>query len=258
MVEILLMNRHLGDLNPIITGCEECEAGHSWSGVRSYTLIHYVVSGKGVFCKGGKEYAVSAGQAFIITPDEMVSYTADKGDPWVYRWIGFDGALSGEFAKLGAVCEIPEEALGVFCHSGNDSPAPEYRIAADLFTLYAALFEPTRTKRHYVRRVKDYVNAMYMQELRVEKIAIQMGLDRRYLSRIFKEKEGLGIGEYIASVRVAHAKEFLKKGTSVGDTALLCGYGDGFTFSKMFKKHEGVSPSVWIKEKNAKNPYPNE
>lgn len=252
MVEILLMNRHLGDLNPLITGSEECSAGHSWSGVRDYTLIHYVVSGKGVFCKDGKDYSLSAGQAFIINPGEKVSYTASVSDPWEYKWIGFDGALTRDFSKLPPVIEIPEEALGVFSHLEADSPAPEYRIAADLFTLYAALFEPTRTRRHYVRRVKDYINAMYMQELRVEKIAEQMGLDRRYLSRIFKEKEGLGICEYISTVRVARAKEFLLEEISVADTAILCGYSDSFTFSKMFKKQEGVSPQEWKKRTNKK------
>ena len=37
------------------------------------------------------------------------------------------------------------------------------KLKADLFKLYAAIFEPKRSSRHYVRRVKDYINAMYMQ-----------------------------------------------------------------------------------------------
>ena len=88
---------------------------------------------------------------------------------------------------------------------------------------------------------------MYMQEIRVEKIAEQMGLDRRYLSRIFKQREGFGMAEYISLVRVERAKAFLAKGHSVGDTAILCGYSDSFTFSKMFKKQVGLSPADWKK-----------
>lgn len=247
MTEILLVNRKFSDLNPIITGCEECAPSHSWAGVRNYTLIHYVVSGEGSFTKNGEQYKVTAGRAFIINPDEMVSYEASDSNPWTYRWIGFDGGLSKDFAKLPAIIEIPEEALSVFGYAEDDGIAPEYRIAADLFKLYAAIFEPKRSSRHYVRRVKDYINAMYMQEIRVEKIAEQMGLDRRYLSRIFKQKEGIGMSEYIACVRVERAKEFLSKGLSVSDTALLCGYSDSFTFSKMFKKQVGLSPADWKK-----------
>ena len=44
MTEILLVNRKFSDLNPLITGTEECSPSHSWAGVRNYTLIHYVVS----------------------------------------------------------------------------------------------------------------------------------------------------------------------------------------------------------------------
>lgn len=247
MTEILLVNRKFSDLNPIITGCEECAPSHSWAGVRNYTLIHYVVSGEGTFTKNGESHKVTAGRAFIINPDEMVSYEASSNNPWVYRWVGFDGRLSKDFEKLPPVIEIPEEALAIFCYAEDDGIAPEYRMAADLFKLYAAIFEPRRSSRHYVRRVKDYINAMYMQEIRVEKIAEQMGLDRRYLSRIFKQKEGIGMSEYIACVRVERAKEFLSKGHSVSDTALLCGYSDSFTFSKMFKKQVGLSPADWKK-----------
>ncbi|MBR5451379.1 MAG: AraC family transcriptional regulator [Clostridia bacterium] len=247
MTEILLVNRKFLDLNPLITGFEECKPSHAWAGVRNYTLIHYVVSGEGTFIKKGEQFKVTAGKAFIINPNEMVKYEASKDNPWVYRWIGFDGGLSGDFAKLPPVIEIPEEALGVFGYAEDDGIAPEYRIASDLFKLYAAIFEPKRSSRHYVRRIKDYINAMYMEEIRVEKIAEQMGLDRRYLSRLFKEKEGLGISEYIARQRVARAKEFLSDGHSVGETALLCGYSDSFTFSKMFKKQVGISPAEWKK-----------
>lgn len=247
MTEILLVNRKFSDLNPLITGTEECSPSHSWAGVRNYTLIHYVVSGEGSFTKNGEQYKVTAGRAFIINPDEMVSYEASDSNPWTYRWIGFDGGLSKDFAKLPAIIEIPEEALGVFGYAEDDGIAPEYRIAADLFKLYAAIFEPKRSSRHYVRRVKDYINAMYMQEIRVEKIAKQMGLDRRYLSRIFKQREGIGMAEYISLVRVERAKAFLAKGHSVGDTAILCGYSDSFTFSKMFKKQVGLSPAEWKK-----------
>lgn len=248
MTEILLVNRGFSDLNPIITGSEECAPGHSWTGVRNYTLIHYIVKGEGTFTKNGESHKVTSGRAFIINPDEMVTYEASKTNPWSYKWIGFDGQLSKDFGKLPPVIELPEEALSIFCYVEDDGIAPEYRMAADLFKLYAAIFEPKRNSRHYVRRVKDYISAMYMQELRVEKIAEQMGLDRRYLSRIFKERMGVGICEYIANVRVDCSKEYLKKGFSVSDTALLCGYSDSFTFSKMFKKREGMSPANWLKQ----------
>jgi len=96
-----------------------------------------------------------------------------------------------------------------------------------------------------VRRVKNYIQAMYMQQVRVERIAQIMNLDRRYLSRLFKEKTGESIQEYLISVRMEAAQKHLKNGASVAEAAQLCGYDDVCNFSKMFKRLMGVSPGQW-------------
>ena len=84
-----------------------------------------------------------------------------------------------------------------------------------------------------------------MYPLRVESIAQMVNLDRRYLSRIFKERVGCSIQEYIIEVRMEQAKHSLEKGTTVAQTARLCGYDDVCNFSKMFKKRFSVSPCDW-------------
>ena len=49
MTTLMLTNRHLRDLNPILAGAENCEPGHAFGpAVRNYTLLHYVASGRGV------------------------------------------------------------------------------------------------------------------------------------------------------------------------------------------------------------------
>ena len=93
LIDVFINNRHLQDLNPLIVGMEQCLPGHSFGpAIRPYTLIHFVMKGKGTLYKRGKEYPVHAGDAFLILPDEITTYTADMDDPWHYQWIGFDGA----------------------------------------------------------------------------------------------------------------------------------------------------------------------
>lgn len=246
--ESLLINRHFADLNPIVHGRENCVSGHTYGpAVRNYTLIHYIVSGCGTYTVGGKSYTVSAGDAFRILPGELTVYSADRDDPWEYRWIGFDGALSERFAELPPVFHVPEHATGVFFFDAETGVGSEYLLAAELFRLYAALFASGSGRHsHYVRRVKDYVHAMYMQEVRVERIAEQMNLDRRYLSRIFKEKTGKSVQEYLISVRIEEAKRCLERGATVSEAAHLCGYEDVCNFSKIFKSRVGVSPRYWL------------
>ena len=124
----------------------------------------------------------------------------------------------------------------------------EYRIAALLFEMYAELFATQKPQNHYVRRVKNYINALYMQPLRVEEIAEKLNLDRRYLSRLFKEKTGITVQEYLIEVRLNEAKKQLENGSSVSQAAQLSGYEDVCNFSKMFKARFGISPGKLKKE----------
>jgi len=247
--ESFLINRHLRDLNPIVHGSENCAPGYTYGpAVRKYTLLHYVESGKGTYTVGGVTYSVSAGEIFRILPGETTVYSADGEDPWYYRWIGFDGALSDRFSELPPVFRPPEGAERLFFCALPDGGGREYLLVSELFLFYAAIFSVSGERNmHYVRRVKDYVHAMYMQEVRVERIAEQMNLDRRYLSRIFKKKTGKSIQEYLISIRMEEAERCLLRGCTVAETARLCGYEDASNFSKMFKSRTGISPAYFAK-----------
>lgn len=241
----LMVNQHLHDLNPLFVGSETCASGQSYGpAVRKYTLIHYVVKGRGRVYKQEGTYDVSAGQAFIIHPAETVTYVADGKDPWRYEWVAFDGELAKKFVELPAVFSFPAGLIREMedCMGGE---LGEYRVAGLLFRMYAQLFEGKSERSDYVRQVKDHVRALYMTPLRVERIAAQIGLDRRYLSRIFKQRVGMTVQEYIVNVRLEESRAYLSEGRTVEETATLCGYEDAGNFSKMFKKRYGLSPKQW-------------
>lgn len=240
------INHRFVDLNPILAGRESCASGKSWGpGLRNYTLIHYVVKGKGVLYKFGKEFHIHAGEAFLIRPGEIITYTADKDDPWHYQWIGFDGQLSLKINELDDVFPFPSHIISEILECINYELC-EYRVAALLFEMYAELMKPHETHT-YIDKVKDYIKALYMQPISVEEIALHVGLDRRYLSRIFRGKTGITIQEYIISTRMKEAKKYLLKGHTVEEAAALSGYEDRSNFSKIFKKNFGISPIEWKK-----------
>lgn len=242
---LLLTNRGLRDLNPVDAGYERCKPGKSFGPhVRKYTLIHYVISGKGTFYARGKAYPVSAGQAFLILPDEVTTYTADVNDPWHYCWIGFDGHLSVAFSRLEAVLDLPGELFAQLIRSVPGVGTPEYRMAAMLFGLYDHLLGDGGTENQHVSRVETYIRSNYMLPLRVEEIAERLNLNRRYLGRLFKEHTGHTIQEFLIEVRMEAASMHLRRGCSVAEAARLCGYEDVSNFSKMFKRRYGIPPAV--------------
>lgn len=241
---LFLTNRNFQDLNPLIAGEEACTGGHSFGpAVRKYTLIHYVLRGKGTLYTRGGVYPVGAGQAFLILPGEVTTYTADATDPWHYRWIGFDGSLSQAFSRLPAVFSWPEDLPYRLPQEESEGGMPEYRLAALLFDLYSRLFSTQTHANHHVRRVENYIRSAYMHPIRVEAIAHQLCLNRRYLSRLFKENTGKSIQEYLICVRLEEAQRYLRQGCTVKEAAHLCGYEDVSNFSKMFKCRFGISPS---------------
>ena len=81
-----------------------------------------------------------------------------------------------------------------------------------------------------------------MQTITVEDIAKMLSIDKRYMSRIFKEKYGKTVIGYLIEIRMKHACELLSEGYSVADTSAMVGYADTFNFSKMFSKYIGMSP----------------
>ena len=242
---LLLTNRGLRDLNPLDAGYERCLPSKSFGPhVRTYKPIHYVLAGRGTFYAHGQAYPVEAGQAFLILPGEMTTYTADSADPWHYCWIGFDGLLSAAFSRLEPVLTLPGELFAPLISAAPGDPAPEYRLSAMLFMLYDRLLADGGSENHHVRRVETFIRSNYMLPLRVEEIAGKLNLNRRYLGRLFKDHTGKTMQEFLIDVRLEAARLHLRRGCSVAEAARLCGYEDVTNFSKMFKRKTGRSPSA--------------
>ena len=246
MHEMMIINQHFKDLNPVLFGRMKCIPGNHFGPViRDYILIHYVENGQGVLYKNNNAYPVHKGQAFIILDGEWVSYVADKNDPWEYRWIAFTGDLAYKYKSLPPVINISNDLFpNAEEHQNNFT---EYILASQLFRMTAELFAQEKQDNQYIRKVKNYIKYSYMNDIRVEEIAKAVSLDRYYLSRIFKKETGKTIQEYLINVRMNHACTFLSEGRSVSESAALCGYFDLSNFSKMFKRIYGVSPTEFQK-----------
>ncbi len=243
------LDRGYTELNPINCGYEACTGGHLGFGLRSYYMIHYIESGTGTLYTKNGEYRLNRGQCFIVKPDENVKYVADEIDPWTYVWIGFTGVLAKKLDTLPSpVAEIPYTAFSMIRALEDRSDTCEEMASAALFMIYADLMSGKPAHPHYVRRTVDTIISLYMTNLSVNNLADQLGLDRRYLSRIFKAYTGMGIQEYIIKVRMQEAEKLLRASYAVALTAGLVGYQDSFNFSKMFKKYYGISPRKYAQE----------
>ena len=177
----------------------------------------------------------------MIRPDESCLYHADEHTPWTYAWIGFWGMQAKKFDKAPDVFPLPPEIFKAMLSVFDKVQNREEWIAGILFRILAEISVPTVQKTP-VETVIHYLSFNYMHAIRIEEIAAIVHLNRKYLARIFKKEIGMTMQSFLVACRMKEATRFLSAGHSVSETAVLTGYGDGFSFSKAFKKYYGQSP----------------
>ena len=232
------------DIAPLFIGAEKCESLHSFGPyVRDCYLLHFCLSGRGVLEDKYGEHEISAGELFIIRPGEITVYTADANDPWEYIWIAFNGELASVFDCGCSVLKYPSETAHRLRDAIKSDITAPYLYVSLLYELIHALFSTTEENYDTLSTLRKYIKYNYMTDIRVGELARSFGFERSYLFRMFKKRYGMGIKEYITSLRMEKARSFLLDGHSVNETASMVGYSDAFNFSKAYKKHFSTSPS---------------
>jgi len=95
--------------------------------------------------------------------------------------------------------------------------------------------------------LRKLIEEHYVDEKQVSFYARQMNISIKRLDVITKEVSSLSISELIQKRILLEAKRELSLGSkSVQDIATSLGYHDPSYFSRFFKKHEGIAPSVFI------------
>lgn len=102
--------------------------------------------------------------------------------------------------------------------------------------------------RDILSDVLDYIDNNYMHKLSLEGIAVKVYVNKFYLSRLFKEKRGENLFDYINKKRIEKSKYYIQKGNKkIYEIADMVGLYDTAYFSKLFKKYTGYSPKEYAR-----------
>lgn len=251
--DVLLSNLKLDNINPVSCGQHYCGRSHCFGpAVRNYYLLHYVVSGEGVFYSHNKEYKLSRGNIFVIRPEEATIYQASSENPWFYRWVGFTSSLDLSITLSKDVIYAPEcdYLFRMMVGVETMNVAKEYYICAKIFELLSLLSHNEETVNNsdsYVEMAKYYIETNYnCFDISISDIADNLNLDRCYFSTLFRKHVGKSPQDYLLDFRLNKAAEMLAIGTlKSGEVGKMCGYPNQFHFSKMFKQKFGVTPSQY-------------
>jgi two-component system response regulator YesN len=96
---------------------------------------------------------------------------------------------------------------------------------------------------HLINQIKQYIRENIYTNLSLEIIAQHVYLNPSYLSKLFKDNQGITIMEYITKVRIEEAKKLLENPQyNIYEISTRLGYTDPSYFSKVFRRYAGVSP----------------
>ncbi|AZS13374.1 helix-turn-helix transcriptional regulator [Paenibacillus lutimineralis] len=93
----------------------------------------------------------------------------------------------------------------------------------------------------------SYVAQNYADyNLSLSTVAEQLSLTPSYVTRYFKNKNGLPLMQYVSRIRIEKAKELLETTNfSIKEIVEQVGFVDENNFSRAFRKREGVSPTKY-------------
>ena len=100
-----------------------------------------------------------------------------------------------------------------------------------------------------IRKVIEYLNENYNQDLSLQSIADHFHIHKVYLSRSFKEETGINLNSYLSFLRIEKAKLLLcMKTYRTNEIAYMVGFNNTQNFYNVFRKLVGCSPSDYMEE----------
>ncbi|HUC92206.1 MAG TPA: helix-turn-helix transcriptional regulator [Paenibacillus sp.] len=94
-------------------------------------------------------------------------------------------------------------------------------------------------------------NRLY-EDITLEQLAEVAGLNANYLSQLFKKEVGIPVSEYIQRERIEEAKKLLElTDMSLADIGVRLQFNDQSYFTKVFKKHTGMTPRQFRSQNSA-------
>ena len=100
-----------------------------------------------------------------------------------------------------------------------------------------------------VKVVKEYLSENLSENISLDTLSQKTHVSKFHLLRQFKLETGLTVHRYLVQLRICRAKEFLKSGKSISETAFELGFNDQAHFSKSFKRFTSQTPGQFYNPK---------
>lgn len=253
--------------DPLFSGIQFINCGHqictgpyeTRPGIRSHFSLHVVASGQGCFRTREKEWRLHTGDGFLIWPGEVISYQSSAECPWEYYFVTFRGTDASVLAQSAGLspekpvfyrAPILESMKHIFALGNENQPLlPMHTRLLQCFSSLAVPQPLPTPGGEYIKNALNYLEQNYAYPLEVGEIARQVGVDRTYLFRLFKQATGHSPQMYLRHYRLEKARELLlNTSLTLEQIAASTGIGSAAQLSKAFRSQYGCAPGTLRKK----------
>ena len=104
-------------------------------------------------------------------------------------------------------------------------------------------FRERRVENRRIDAVTTYLKQHYSEKVAISDLAKSIGLSPNYLGSLFRKSMGMGIVDYLNSLKIEKAKELLTlSDMNISEISDALGFTDVSYFSRIFKNYTGMSP----------------
>lgn len=231
------------------------------NGLSSFQFL-FVSEGSGTFCADGKSYPLAKGSIIYAAKGVPHEYFPN-GEVFTTNWIVFRGEhLCGLMKTLGfgeyglaenAANETVRSLFNMLLSAAKE-PCCDHEKCSQLLYEYILEMRKIFCGKHRNGRSADnaaetavrYIGEHFCEDITLGTLASLSDISEQHFCRLFKASFGLRPMEYVALKRISHAKSLLETtDESIARIGELSGYPDPNYFGIVFRRYEGVSPSIY-------------
>jgi AraC-like DNA-binding protein len=213
----------------------------------------------------GGRAEISAGDLFVLFPNEWHRFRPNPATGWVEFWVGFGGDYakrlmatcflrSSPVLRKAATAEVEKEMRNIVAlyqratfHTAPLLSAAVITLIAKLESqIRAAISTEQRANLKKVETAQAWLLEHACETVTPDALCHAVGMSYSALRKTFKAETGFAPHAYLLEIRFNRACALLRQtDLSVSQIAAEAGFTTVFYFTRFFVKRMGMSPTVW-------------
>ena len=226
----------------------------------------YITKGSGSFESAScKNVPIGEGTVFFLFPGEWHRFRPEQLTGWDSYWVGFKGKFAENLVANGylsvnkPVIKVGynEEIVSLYrriLEAGNEERSGYQQYISGIVIHLLGYVYYRAKDNHYedksivqkIDKARVLIREQINSNISPEAIAAALFMTYSWFRRLFKQYTGLAPAQYIAQLRLQHAKELLSTSTkSIKEIAVEMNYESVDYFSTQFRRQTKMTPTQY-------------